>query len=276
MERRDAGLEQQADDQEGQAEHEQDVRAAAHGPGPDVAEPHAADGAVDQGQAVEEEGRRERAQQEVLDGRLLREQPPAAGQAADEVQRETEHLERDEHDEQVVGGDEQHHAADGERGQRVDLGLHPLGGEQLVVARAPGRDGGRRHERGARRVQRPLGEQQDGQRAQAGDRGLQEESRAVDGERATCRDLPAAGQQQGADQRAHRAHEGDGDLDRVPGVAGPEGLHENADAGRTEHEQQRRQRREGEVRGLDHQSVPPRSLMVAITAGSMRSSSGCG
>ena len=106
-------------------EHQQDVAALGDAGLADVAQPDAAGGAVDQRQAVEEEGRGEGAEQEVLDRRLLREQPAAAGQAADQVQRQAEHLERDEHDQQVVRRDEQHHAADGERGQRIDLGLHP-------------------------------------------------------------------------------------------------------------------------------------------------------
>ena len=122
-----------------------------------------------------------------------REQPAPAGHPADQVQRQAEHLERDEHDQQVVRGDEQHHAADGERRQRVDLGLHPLRREQLAVARAAGRNGGRRHERRAGRVEGPLGEQQDRQRAEPGDRRLQEQPGAVDGERAAGGDLAGAG-----------------------------------------------------------------------------------
>ena len=143
----------------------------------DVAEPHAAGGAVDQGQAVEEERRGEGAEQEVLDRRLLREQPAPAGQAADQVQRQAEHLERHEHDQQVVGGGEQHHAADGEGGQRVDLGLHPL---EVSSSRSRGLPAGTAadgDERRPGRVQRALGEQQDRQRAQPGDRRLQEQRR---------------------------------------------------------------------------------------------------
>src|SRR3712207_9358014 len=62
VERRDAGLEQQPDDQQRQAEDQQHVPAAV-GPGrADLAEPDAAGGAVDQRQAVEEERRREGAE----------------------------------------------------------------------------------------------------------------------------------------------------------------------------------------------------------------------
>ena len=43
---------------------------------------------------------------------LLREQPAAPGHAGQQVQRQREHLEGDEHGEQVVGRGEQHHAAE--------------------------------------------------------------------------------------------------------------------------------------------------------------------
>ena len=58
--------------------------------------------AVQQGRAEEEERRGERAEQEVLQRRLLGEQAAAAGQAAHDVERQREHLERDEHGQQVV------------------------------------------------------------------------------------------------------------------------------------------------------------------------------
>ena len=53
--------------------------------------------AVEQRDAEQEERRGERTEQEVLERRLLREQPASAGQAAQQVQRQREHLERDEH-----------------------------------------------------------------------------------------------------------------------------------------------------------------------------------
>ena len=58
--------------------------------------------AVEQRQAVEEERRRERAEQEVLDRGLLRQQAAAARHAGHQVQRQRQHLERDEHQQQVV------------------------------------------------------------------------------------------------------------------------------------------------------------------------------
>ena len=70
--------------------------------------------AVEQGRAVQEEGRGERAEQEVLERRLLGEQPAVPGEPADQVEREREHLQRHEHGQQVVGGREEQHAADRE------------------------------------------------------------------------------------------------------------------------------------------------------------------
>ena len=122
----------------------------------DVAEVHRAGVAVDQRDAVEEEAGGEGAEQEVLHRRFLAEQAPAAGQAAEQVEREREHLERHEHREQVAGGGEEHHPADREQQQRVDLGVVEAGGLALGLgaraARPPGRrTPTRRPRRGARR-----------------------------------------------------------------------------------------------------------------------------
>ena len=101
--------------------------------------------AVDQRDAVEEEAGREGAEQEVLQRRLLAEQPAAAGQPAQQVERQREHLERHEHRQQVVGRREQHHAADREHHQREDLGVLEAPGRRLAArprcraARRPGR-----------------------------------------------------------------------------------------------------------------------------------------
>ncbi len=63
----------------------------------DRGELHRAGEAVDQRDAVEEEAGGERAEQEVLERGLLAEQPAPAGQPAEQVERQREHLERDEH-----------------------------------------------------------------------------------------------------------------------------------------------------------------------------------
>ena len=81
---------------------------------------------------------RERAEQEVLQRRLLRQQPAATGQPAQQVERQREHLERDEHRQQVAGGREQHHAADREQRQREDLGRCQPGARAARLVRRPG------------------------------------------------------------------------------------------------------------------------------------------
>ena len=116
--------------------------------------------AVEQRQAVEEEGRGERAEQEVLDRGLLREQPAPAGEARHQVQRQRQHLERDEHEQQVVRDDEQQHAADREQRQREDLGLDPGAGGQLAVAPRPDDHGGLGDDRAAADVVAALGDEQ--------------------------------------------------------------------------------------------------------------------
>jgi hypothetical protein len=291
VERGDAGLEHQADHEQPQAQHQQGVPALGDPGVADGGQLDAAGGPVDQRQAVEEEGGGEGAEQEVLDRRLLGQQPATAGQPGQQVQRQAQHLQRHEHDEQVVGGGEQHHPADGEAGQRVDLGLHPFGRRQLAVPDAAGghRRGG--DERRARRVQRTFAEQEHRQRTQRRDRRLEEQGRAVDGERAAGGDLLGAGEQQRGHEGAHRADQRDGHLHRVPHGPGRERLDQDPDRGGAEDEQQRRERRVGDGRGGDgpHQSLPPfgtaglvpagsepTSLIVAATAGSMRLISGCG
>ena len=95
--------------------------------------------AVQQRQAVEEERRGERAEQEVLDRRFLRQQAATPGETAHQVQRQGKHLERDEHGQQVVRRAERHHAAEGEQRQREHLGLHRPSPSAPGPARVPGR-----------------------------------------------------------------------------------------------------------------------------------------
>ena len=122
---------------------------------------HRAGVAVDQRDAVQEEAGGEGAEQEVLERRLLAEQPAPAGQPAEQVERQREHLERDEHGEQVAGRREQHHPADREHQQRVDLGVVEALGRGLPLRLGAGQGGGLAGERrdarpraGARRTAR--------------------------------------------------------------------------------------------------------------------------
>ena len=158
VERRGADLEQQADGEHAHADQQQ--RAVADVVADrlvDRRELHRAGVAVEQRDAVEEEAGGERAEQEVLERRLLAEQPAAAGQPAQQVERQREHLERHEHRQQVVGRREQHHAADREHHQRVDLGVveaaasTPAARPRCRAARRPGRRTRTRRPRGGAR-----------------------------------------------------------------------------------------------------------------------------
>ena len=92
--------------------------------------------AVEQRGAVEVERRRQRAQQEVLQRRLLGQQPAPPGQPAQQVERQRQDLQRDEHGDQVGRGREEHHARQREQRQREDLGV-------LDAARTASRFGAR-------------------------------------------------------------------------------------------------------------------------------------
>jgi len=98
VERGERRLEQQTDGDERQAGVEQHLAAYRVGDGGvHLAELDAAGEAVDQGHAEQEERRRVRAEQEVLEGRLLAQQATPAGQRTHQVQRQRQHLERHEH-----------------------------------------------------------------------------------------------------------------------------------------------------------------------------------
>ena len=141
-----ADLEQQPDaGQRDAGEQQRRVGGVAGRRGGDRGEPHRAGEAVQHRDAEQEERRGERAEQEVLHGRLVREEAAAPGQTAQQVQRQRQHLERDEHGQQVVRGREEHHPADREQRQREDLGVHDPGGQALALLRAARRRG--RHAR---------------------------------------------------------------------------------------------------------------------------------
>lgn len=160
VERHGADLEQEPRQDHRAADEEQ--RVVAHGGGEggvdlgDRAVDDARDGgvrdgarvAVEEGDPEEEERRGERAEQEVLHRGLLRHQPLAAGEGAEEVERQGEDFQRDEQGQQVVRRREDQHA-DGEEDEREDLGGGEPGPDRLLLAVAA-RDGawpGRRRSR---------------------------------------------------------------------------------------------------------------------------------
>ena len=112
VERHSAELEQQSDAEQAHAGKQQthDLRAVAQRV-IDRREGEGARIAVEQRGAVDEERRGERAQQEVLQRRFLGQQPASPGQAAEQVERQRQDLQRDEHGDQVVGRREEHHPA---------------------------------------------------------------------------------------------------------------------------------------------------------------------
>ena len=98
----------------------------------DDVEPRRAGDREGERDAVEEERAREGAEQEVLERRLGARRARAA-QPGQDVDRQRQHLERQEDHQQVGGGRHQHHAADREQRQRVVLaGRQPLALHDVV------------------------------------------------------------------------------------------------------------------------------------------------
>ena len=103
---------------------------------------------------VQEERRGERPQQEVLHRGLVA--PPAA-EPGQHVQRQRQDLQRDEHDDQVVRGRDQHHPGRREQHERIELpaeGEAPARGLVRVVDTAEGRGD---HEHDRRDDREPVG-----------------------------------------------------------------------------------------------------------------------
>ena len=189
LERHGADLEQQADREHAHADEQQRlVGGVVADRLVDARELHRAGEAVDQRDAVEEEAGGEGAEQEVLERGLLAEQPAAAGQAAEQVERQREHLERHEHGQQVVGGREQHHAADREHRERVDLGVVQALGRRLALGLGARQGGGLAGERRHAALEPALGEQQHPADREDQHQDPEEDRRAVDDERAVGRD----------------------------------------------------------------------------------------
>ena len=185
LERHGADLEQQADREHAHADEQQRlVGGVVADRLVDAGELHRAGEAVDQRDAVQEEAGRERAEQEVLERGLLAEQATAPGEPAEQVQRQREHLERDEHGQQVVGRGEQQHAADREHRERVDLGVVQALGGGLALGLGARQGGGLAGERGHAALEPALGEQQDPADGEDERDDPEDDGRTVDRERA--------------------------------------------------------------------------------------------
>jgi hypothetical protein len=212
-----------------------------------------------------------------------------AGQSAHQVQRQRQNLQGDEHGQQIPGGPEQHHAGDGEHGQREHLGLGDagLGGDLLgLAARNRGRLRGEAVQSAVRSV--PLGDEQHPQDRDHQDGTLQEQSRTVDDHGPDRRELPGTGAQSAvdadhADEGRQQPGQAEGDLDRVAAAAGQERLDEDAGHGDAEHDEHREQhavfdagRGHSAARSAGAGSVWPIRVKVSVTAGLMTSRAGFG
>ena len=225
--------------------------------------------AVEHGDAVQEERGGESTEQEVLDRRLLTQQPPPSGEAAHEIERQRQDLEGDKEHQQIVRRGEQHHAGDGKHEQRKHFGLRTAGGDARPFLRRAGHGGGLSDQRSAAGLRRAIGEQQHARDGDDGDRALDEQRRAIDGDSAGRRDLSMVSQRAHCDERSDQTCERHRDLRRPPLGAGREGVDEDADDGRDRYDEDRRQRRvgdrgRGEVGCESAQGVAP-VLLIWLT-----------
>jgi hypothetical protein len=280
VERHGADLEQQADRHQGGGGEQQVLVAGAVGDRDvDVGELEAAGVAVGQRDAVEEEHRREGAEQEVLERSLLAHQPAAAREAAEQVERQAQDLEGHEHREQVVGRREQHHAREGEQREREHLGVLDAVLDRLGLGGGARRVGGAAGEAAEPTFEAALGEQQhaqegeDQQDAPGEDAGTVDRQGALGSDRAAREpgavdDVEVLEDPDRVGERRDDADDRDRGLDHEAGLARPEGLDDHAEDGGTGDDEHRRQQgvldvRRGDVRqvgrgceGADH-SWPP-------------------
>ena len=196
-----------------------------------------------------------------------REQPPAAGQRAQQVERQREDLERDEHGQQVVRRDEQHHAAEREQRQRVHLGAAGRARGLSRSASVPAVTAAWATN-GPPVLQRPLADQQQRHDAEHDERALQEQRRPVDRDRAA-----------GGESRACRASQRSPRPARRPGRAAPSAQLDAVPAGaaaRTPRPAPRRTpRRTGSASARAPRSPGAGSLAASLAAVSLAGLRGC-
>ena len=136
------------------------AKATSEGPS-DALEARGSGRAVRHGDAVQEECARERAQQEVLHGRLVGLDP--VGEARQHVQGEREDLQRKEHHDQVGGRRDQCHARGREQHQRIELPALVLRRSREVVRAVEQADRGDRDEQEPRHHRVAVGRHRAGQ-----------------------------------------------------------------------------------------------------------------
>ena len=132
-----AHLEQQADHhaEDAHEDHPLHVRMGGDGLG-QRGDAQRVGEAEEEGGAHEQEARGEGAEHEVLEGRLVGQLATTAGRGSHDVQGQRHDLEGHEQGHEVVRRGEDHHAAQGEQGQREDLGtLVALALRQLLGGR---------------------------------------------------------------------------------------------------------------------------------------------
>ena len=227
------------------------------------------------------------------------EQATATGEPAQQVQREAEHLQRDEHRQQVVRGGEHEHPQHDEEQERVHLGLLQAGTAGGVLTGRAGHRGGLRREAGL--VVDPVADQQHRHHGEHEHHRHEEARDAVDRDGAARGDhvagVPLPHEQPERDEQADgRQHH----LRHAPATTGQERLEDDGDhggAGDDEHRQRRQvvdlRGRDGTRRGGggaeqgDHPSLPsatnsgsgsdiPVWSMVRSTAGVRMSRTGLG
>ena len=213
VERRGTDLEEQADREQRDPRDDQTVVAGVGGQCVrDPAQRDRAREAVEQRGAVEEEGGGEGPEDEVLERSLLREQATATCEPGHDVERQREHLERDEHHEQVRRRGEEQHAADAEQEQRPHLGLEPAESREclLVLGSRERRCAGGEVVTG--RVDRALSHDEGSDRGEDEDRALHEQRRAVDRDRAHGHDLRRTAKRHHGDERCDESGEREDEL----------------------------------------------------------------
>ena len=237
VKRRDRCLEAQPGDAQRDADERERVAGepAARERARDGGEVGVAGGAVDHGDAVQQRGRADSADDQVLEAGLERVLAPQFA-GAQHVQRDREELEADEQGDGVLSGGEQRHAADRREQQRKELAVLGF----VRGARAP-REQHRAGAAGGERVVQQQREVVDAQRAgderlvrvptpdrepdARAERGERQQRHAVRAQRARGREAHEQHDRRAAEQRDQRRERGEVDVRAFEVGGGEEGNH---------------------------------------------------